>query len=91
MRATLRVVVQIFCLVPRVRDEVLFECGGAKVYRVAGSAYLDSTRKKTMRPGRWNGFTFQMCLLKTLHGKVLLPSRLHPPKKQYNCCPRTQS
>ena len=37
---------KLFCLVPRNQEGSIFEVGGAEVWRIAGTGYLSSTRRR---------------------------------------------
>ena len=46
---------RLFCLVPRNQGGSIFEVGGAKVWRIAGTGYLSGTPKKASEewPSEW--------------------------------------
>ena len=46
---------RLFCLVPRTREGSVYQVGGAKIWRIAGTGYLSGTPKKTSEdwPSEW--------------------------------------
>ena len=46
---------RLFCLVPRSYEGLIYQVGGAKIWRIAGTGYLSGTPKKTSEnwPSEW--------------------------------------
>ena len=46
---------RLFCLVPRTQEGSIYQVGGAKIWRIAGTGYLSGTPKKTSEdwPSEW--------------------------------------
>ena len=80
-----------FCLVPRSREGVIYEVGGAEVCRIAGTGYLPGTPKEDTE--NWTSEWFYMADVPLYDpARRGLPEFSHiPPKKRFNWRPRSPS
>ena len=71
---------RLFCLVPRTQEGSIYQVGGAKIWRIAGTGYLSGTPKKTSED--WTSEWFYMEGLPLPHPiRLGLPELANAPLK----------
>jgi hypothetical protein len=80
-----------FCLVPRTQEGVIFEVGGAEVWRIAGTGYPVGTPKKDAEEWTSEWFYIEDVPLCDPVRRGLPEFSLASPKKRFNWRPKSAS